>query len=88
MNLQFDESDFRPLVADVVREVLDQTKNNDQRLNGRLAYHEAEAAELIGVARHTLRDCRLRGEITGSRIGKRIVYARDELLRFIRRREV
>lgn len=52
----------------------------------RLAYPEAEAAMLLGVARHVLRDARLRGEIKATRIGKRIVYARDELLRFLARR--
>ena len=53
------------------------------KLGGRLAYTEAEAASLVGVERHVLRDARLRHEIEASRVGKRIVYTRDELLRFL-----
>ena len=50
----------------------------------RIAYYEPEAAQLCGVPSHVLRDARFRGEITGSRLGKRVVYERSELLRFIR----
>ena len=34
-------------------------------LGDRLGYPEAEAAALLGIERHVLRDCRLRGEIRG-----------------------
>jgi hypothetical protein len=48
-----------------------------------LGYTEGEAAAMIGVARHVLRDCRLRGEITARRVGKRFVYSRSTILRFL-----
>jgi hypothetical protein len=73
---------FKPLVAEVVRTVLAELK----RANGssRLAYTEAEAAALLGVPRHSLRDCRLRGEIHATKVGKRLIYARSELQRLVK----
>jgi helix-turn-helix protein len=53
-----------------------------------LALAEPEAAATIDVARHVLRDARLRGEITGSRIGKRIVYARKDVMAFLESRHL
>jgi hypothetical protein len=51
-----------------------------------LAYTEARAAGLIGLQRHQLRDLRLRGEITASRIvGRRIVYLRSDLVDYLMR---
>lgn len=49
----------------------------------RLAYTEPEAAQLLGVRSHVLRDARLRGELTGRRAGKRVIYDRRELLRWL-----
>jgi hypothetical protein len=37
----------------------------------------------IGVAKHVLADCRRRGEIDGALVGKKIVYARSDLARFL-----
>ncbi len=83
MNLHVDSQDLAPLVRAVVAEVLAQTEADQAKLNGRLGYTEPEAAALLGVARHTLRDCRLRGEIQARMVGKRYVYSRDALLRFL-----
>ena len=47
-------------------------------------YTEPEAGALLGIGRHVLRDCRLRGELRGRLVGKRILYERGELLRFLR----
>ena len=82
-----DIHDLRPLISAVVGEVLDRTRDDQLRLGQRIAFTEAEAASLLGVPRHTLRDCRLRGEISGSLVGKRIVYTRDDLLTFLRGRQ-
>ena len=49
----------------------------------RIGYPEAEAAELLGIGKHVLRDARLRGEIHATKIGKRIVYSRNELMRWL-----
>ena len=75
--------EFRPLIEQVVTETMRRLEAERVKLSGRLAYPEAEAAALIGVERHVLRDARLRREIEASRVGKRIVYTRDELLRFL-----
>ncbi|MCH8042804.1 MAG: helix-turn-helix domain-containing protein [Planctomycetes bacterium] len=85
MQLAFDEGDLRPLVEMIVAATLERLEAQRQKLSGKLAYPAPEAAALLGVRPHVLRDARLRGEITGSRVGKRILYAHDELLAFLRR---
>ena len=83
MNLHVDATDLRPLIQTVVAEVLAQSVTDKAKLNGRLGYTEPEAAALLGVARHTLRDCRLRGEISARMVGRRYIYSRDSLLKFL-----
>lgn len=78
-----DIADLQPLIAAAVRAVLDELQSSDAKLGDRLAFTEPEAAARLGVQRHTLRDCRLRGELRGKLVGKKIVYSRDELLRFL-----
>jgi hypothetical protein len=82
-----DIQDFKPLIRSVVATVLDELRAHEDGLSGQLGFTEPEAAAIIGVARHVLRDCRLRGEIVAKRVGKRIIYARSELLRFLNERE-
>lgn len=86
MQLTLDTYDLQPLIEQVVAETIAKIEANQAKLNGRLAYSEPEAAALIGVQQHVLRDCRLRGEIQASKAGKRWLYQRDELLRFLNRR--
>jgi len=84
--MKLDASDIdslRPLLVETVRTVLAEVQNADAKLGGKLAYDEATAAGLLGTAKYTLRDARLRGEITGVRIGKKIHYSRTELLRYL-----
>lgn len=83
MKLSFDDGDLRPLVEQLVAEAVRRLEINRDQLDGRLAFHEAEAAALLGLQRHVLRDARLRGEVMASRIGKRVVYTREELLRLL-----
>jgi hypothetical protein len=79
-----DIADLQPVIAAAVRATLEQIHAEDATLDGeRIGYPEAEAAALIGVRSHVLRDARLRGEINGRLVGKKIVYARSELLRFL-----
>ena len=84
MKIVLEDTDLRPLIECVVAETVERLAEEKARMGNRLGYPEAEAAALIGVQRHTLRDCRLRGEIEGRLVGKRIVYSRDELIRFMR----
>ena len=83
MKVEFDTTDLDPLVRQIVAAVVEELRDDERHVSGRLAVKEAEAAALIGVDRHVLRDARLRGEINGSKIGKSIVYEVDELLAFL-----
>lgn len=85
MHIDFSDADLTPLVEQVVVKVvekLDRTAADD-----RLAYSEAEAAELLGVKRHQLRDCRLRGEIHARRVGRGYRYLRAELIKWLSQQE-
>lgn len=78
-----DVHDLKPVIHAAVVAVLEELQAKAGPLGDRLAFPEAEAAALLGVAPHVLRDCRLRGEIAGRLVGKKIVYSRDSLLRFL-----
>lgn len=78
-----DIPNLRPLIAEAVRATLAEVQTDDAKLAGRLGFPEAEAAALMGLPRHVLRDARLRGEISGRVIGKKIVYSREALQRFL-----
>ena len=62
--------------------------HDDARLNGQLGYTEQEAAAALGIRKHVLRDCRLRGEIKGFRAGRSVCYSRQQLLKFMTEQEV
>jgi hypothetical protein len=83
MQMMFDGDELAPLIERVVIQVLDRRAANDAKLDGRLAFTEPEAAALLGVKPYVLRDCRLRGEVEGSKIGKRIMYSREELMKLL-----
>jgi hypothetical protein len=76
---------LRPLVRQVVEEVLTALEADRAKLgDNRLAWSEAEAARLIGLNVHQLRDERLRGRIRSSSIvGRRIRYTRQDLLDYL-----
>jgi hypothetical protein len=88
VHLSIDPQALRPLIEATVEAVLARAEDARARLGegDRLAYSEAEAACLLGVAKHTLRDLRLRGEITGVKVAGRAFYERSELLDFLRRK--
>lgn len=86
MNVTFDANDLRPLVQSVVAETLVVMSSAGAKLgDDRLAYTEPEAAALLGIAAHQLRDARLRGEIAATKVGGRIGYERTELIDYLRR---
>ena len=85
--MSLSETDFaaiRTIVTDTMMAVL----REDAKVNGKLAYCEQEAAAVLGIAKHVLRDCRLRGEIVGFRAGRKVCYARESLLKFITEQEL
>lgn len=74
-------SDLRPLVAEVAHEIL--ARHIQAVPPERIGFTETEAAALIGLKKHNLRDARLRGEVSGRRVGRRVLYERGELMRFV-----
>jgi hypothetical protein len=68
MQVTFAQEDLRPLIEVVVTECLARLRDDEARLGDRMAFSEQEAARLIGIAPHVLRDARLRGDISASRI--------------------
>ena len=79
-----DASSLRPLVASVVAEVLESLRR-EERADPlqRIAYSEPEAASILGVRPHVLRDARLRGEVISTRVGGRIAYEPDALKKYL-----
>ena len=85
--LSIDAETLRPLIAAVVAETLAALDVDRAKLGDRLAYSEPEAARLLGLNTHQLRDERLRGRIAASAIvGKRIRYQRSDLLAYLSER--
>jgi hypothetical protein len=89
LSLTLDQATLRSLIAAVVAEVLAQMEKDGARLDGRLAWSEAEAAALLGLEPHVLRDERRRGEIAASLIvGNRVRYSRDDLVNYLAERRI
>lgn len=85
MRIDFSPDDLRPLVEAVVAETIAKLDADRQRLGGeRFAFPEREAAALLGVAPHVLRDIRLRQEGKASRIGRKVVWTKAELERLLK----
>ena len=85
MRFEFDIDTLRPVIQQVVAETVAQLEAKRSKFDGRIAYTEPEAAALLGVQPHVLRDLRRMGEIDASKIGKRIVYTRSDLLSHLER---
>ena len=86
VSLHIDPEAFRPMVKSMMAEVLAQTEADRAKTSSKLAYSEEEAARLLGLEHHQLRDERGRGRITFSRIvGRRIRYTPEDLDGYLRR---
>ena len=64
MQINFDQADLKPVIRAVMAEMTDIFDQDD-----RVAYSESEAARMIGVKPHVLRDARLRGEVQAGTVG-------------------
>src|SRR5262249_20324461 len=72
---------LEPLITATVLKTLERFQSDQARLGDRLAYSEPEAARLLGLLPHQLRDERLRGRIAASQVvGRRVRYLRQDLL--------
>lgn len=87
LKIEFDSEVLRPIVHLAVAEALDHLEAERAKLNSQLAFPEPEAAVLLGVKPHVLRDCRRRGELQGAKVGSKIVYTRADLLEFLERQK-
>jgi hypothetical protein len=82
--LTFTPEMLRPIIREVVEETMRAMETDRERINGKIAYSEAEAAALISLEPHQLRDERLRGRIKASAIvGRRIRYTRQDILEYL-----
>jgi hypothetical protein len=84
LSLTLDPAALRPLIAAVVAQTLEAMEKDRAALGERLAFSEREAARLLGLNPHQLRDERLRGKIAASQIvGRRVRYTREDLLAYL-----
>jgi hypothetical protein len=89
VGLSIDPQLLRPVIEAVVAEVVARLDGGRAALPDKLLVSEAEAARLLSLAPHQLRDLRLRGEISYVRgVGNRVFYRRDDLLGYIAGRRV
>ncbi|NUQ65464.1 MAG: helix-turn-helix domain-containing protein [Pirellulales bacterium] len=87
LRIELGSEELRPIVRLAVAEALERMEAERAKFNGRLAFTEPEAAMLVGVKPHVLRDCRRRGELQGAKVGSKIVYTRADLLEFLERQK-
>ena len=89
LSLTFGPEVLRPIVEAVVEQTVARLDAARRQLPDKLAYSEEEAARLLGVHTHVLRDERLRGRITASQIvGRRIRYLHADLIEYLMRNRV
>ena len=83
MEIKLDPAELKPIVEAVVCELLEKFQQDPDRI----AYSEAEGANLLGVTTTTLRDERLRGRIEASLVGRKIRYTKQNLLDYLASRQ-
>lgn len=79
MRIEIDHESLRPLIESIITETMERCGKDGERI----AYSEVEAAELLGMASHQLRDRRLEGAIKAKKIGKSYFYTRQALKKFV-----
>lgn len=82
--MRLEPSEIQELARAVASEIANKSESVQSLLgSNRIGYPEPEAAALLGIAKHVLRDARLRGEVRAKRIGKAYVYSHDALRTFL-----
>jgi hypothetical protein len=83
-NLNIDAAELEPVIERAIERVLARMEESRQLLGDKLCYTEAEAAAILDVNPHVLRDERLRHRIRASKIvGRRIRYTRADLVDYL-----
>lgn len=80
--MRLDDADLAAIAQAVADKLTAQTEA-DEQLDGKLAYSEATAAHLLDLPKNTLRERRIAGDIQAKLVGKRYLYSRTELVRFL-----
>ena len=91
ISLHVDPQALAPIIRAIVAETVAQVEASRQHIpaDGRLAFNEQEAAAMLGLEPHVLRDERRRGRISASSIvGRRIRYTRADLVKYLAERRV
>ncbi|HBI41571.1 MAG TPA: hypothetical protein DDY78_01780 [Planctomycetales bacterium] len=87
LNLQLDPEVLDPIIRQVVEQTIAVMEQDRAAIGDKLAYSEAEAARLLSLHVHQLRDERLRGRIKAS-VGpaRKILYTRGDLMDYLQSR--
>jgi hypothetical protein len=84
LQLALDPAALTPLIRAVVEQTIARLDEARSALPDKLAFTEAEAARLLSLNQHQLRDERLRGSIEASvGPGRKILYSREQLLAYL-----
>jgi Helix-turn-helix domain len=87
LQLHLDAEVLDPIIRRVVAETISAMEQDRAGLGDKLAYSEAEAARLLSLHVHQLRDERRRGRIQAAvGPGRKILYGRADLLRYLESR--
>jgi hypothetical protein len=82
--LQIDYEALDPVIRRVVEQTIAALEQHRATIGDKLAFSEAEAARLLSLNVHQVRDERLRGRIMASRgPGKKILYSRSDLTNYL-----
>ena len=84
MKLEIRPEELRPVIEEVVAETMAKLEARRDLVNGKLAFSEYEAAQLISLTERQLADERRRGRIKASAVvGRRIRYLRSDLIAYM-----
>lgn len=86
--IRFDQEQLANMIEKIIFDSFQKMEHTNISLGNRLSFTEPEAAALLGVERYALRDARLRGEVEASKVGRRILYSRDQLLRLLQKNRI
>jgi hypothetical protein len=88
LSLAIDPDGLRGLISEIVEQTVRHLDEVKATLPDRLGYSEAEAATLLGLESHVLRDERRRGRVRAFVVaGRRVRYSRDDLIAYLTRRQ-
>ena len=89
LSLALNQDALRPLISEIVAEVLAQVEADRVKLGTKLCYSEPQAAALLDLKASQLKAERLNGRIACCKLrGRRLRYEHCELMRYLADRRV